>query len=119
QGRHSWLNAIRLNAKANGLSVNEAGMTTQRPPYTAEKIGVLAGRSFEPKRLTAMHHRHVEAGARMMLAGLWYRPEFYGDEARRAENIREEAAAVRHNVGIIDVSTLGGLELRGPDAGEM
>ncbi len=119
QGRHSWLNAIRLNAKANGLSVNEAGMTTQRPPYTAEKIGVLAGRSFEPKRFTAMHNRHVEAGGKMMLAGLWYRPEFYGDASRRAENIREEVAAVRGGVGLIDVSTLGGLELRGPDAAEM
>ena len=119
QGRHSWLNAIRLNAKANGLSVNEAGMTTQRPPYVAEKIGVLAGRSFEPKRLTAMHHRHLEAGAKMMLAGLWYRPEVYRAGDDRVAAIRAEAKNVRENVALIDVSTLGGLELRGPDAAEM
>ena len=118
QGRHSWLNAVRLNAKANGLAVNDAGLTTQRPPYTAEKIGVLAGRSFEPKRYTAMHHRHVEAGARMMLAGAWYRPETYkGDDRETA--IHAEARNVRQNVGLIDVSTLGGLEIRGPDAAEM
>ncbi|MBC6440754.1 MAG: (2Fe-2S)-binding protein [Rhodospirillales bacterium] len=119
QGRHSWLNAIRLNARANGLSVNEAGMTTQRPPYTAEKIGVLAGRSFEPKRLTSMHHRHAEAGARLMLAGLWYRPEVYNPGSDREAAIRAEARNVRENVGLIDVSTLGGLEIRGPDAAEM
>ncbi len=119
QGRHSWLNAIRLNAKANEVSVNEAGMTTQRPPYTAEKIGVLAGRSFEPARLTAMHHRHGEAGASMMLAGLWYRPEVYNAGSDRQMAIRAEAKNVRENVGLIDVSTLGGLEIRGPDAAEM
>ena len=119
QGRHSWLNAIRLNAEANGVSVNEAGMTTQRPPYTGEKIGVLAGRSFEPARLTAMHHRHEEAGARMMLAGLWYRPEVYNAGSDRQAAIRAEAKNVRENVAMIDVSTLGGLEIRGPDAAEM
>ena len=119
QGRHSWLNAVRLNARANGLSVGEAGLTTQRPPCGAEKFGVLAGRGFEPRRLTAMHHRHLEAGARMMPAGLWYRPEYYGAAARREANIHDEALAVRNNVGLIDVSTLGGLELRGPDAAEM
>ncbi len=118
QGRHSWLNAIRLNARENGVGVNEAGMTTQRPPYTAEKIGVMAGRSFEPKRMTAMHWRHAEAGARMMLAGVWYRPESYGG-GDRDEMIRTESRNVRENVGVIDVSTLGGLEIRGPDAVEM
>ena len=118
QGRHSWLNAIRLNARENGVGVNEAGMTTQRPPYTAERIGVLAGRSFEPKRMTAMHWRHAEAGARMMLAGAWYRPEAYGG-GDRDEMIAAESRNVRENVGVIDVSTLGGLEIRGPDAAEM
>ncbi len=119
QGRHSWLNAVRLNARANGLGVNEAGMTTQRPPYTAEKIGVLAGRGFEPRRYTSMHHRHEEAGATMMLAGPWYRPEVYGKGSDRDAAIHAEARNVRENVGLIDVSTLGGLEVRGPDAGEM
>ncbi len=118
QGRHSWLNAIRLNARENGVGVNEAGMTTQRPPYTAEKIGVLAGRSFEPERMTSMHWRHAEAGARMMLAGAWYRPESYGGGEKEAM-VREESRNVRENVGLIDVSTLGGLEIRGPDAAAM
>jgi sarcosine oxidase subunit alpha len=54
----------------------------------------------------------------MMLAGLWYRPAFYGKKEDRDRAIREEVLAVRNNLGIIDVSTLGGLDVRGPDAAE-
>lgn len=118
QGRHSALSAVRLAAWATGRDIAEVGTTTSRPPLVAEKFGVLAGRAFEPVRLTAMHHRHVDAGARMMPAGLWLRPAYYGPASGRAEAIRAEALAVRENVGLIDVSTLGGLEVRGPDAAE-
>ena len=76
QGRHSALATARLIAKATGRTVAETGVTTARPPFTAETLGVLAGRGFEPERLTAMHHRHLEAGAQMMTAGLWWRPAY-------------------------------------------
>jgi len=118
QGRHSALATARLLAKATGRSVAETGVTTSRPPFTAETLGVLTGRGFEPERLTAMHRRHLEAGAQMMTAGLWWRPAFYGAPARRESAIAEEVMAVRQNLGLIDVSTLGGLEIRGPDAAE-
>ncbi len=118
QGRHSALATARLIAKASGRTVAETGVTTARPPFAGEKLGVLAGRSFEPERFTAMHHRHLEAGAQMMTAGLWWRPAYYGAKERRDDCIREESLAVRENVGVIDVSTLGGLEIRGPDAAE-
>ncbi|MFQ5775272.1 MAG: 2Fe-2S iron-sulfur cluster-binding protein [Kiloniellaceae bacterium] len=118
QGRHSALATARLVANASGRSVAETGVTTARPPFTGEKLAVLAGRSFEPERLSAMHHRHLEAGAQMMPAGLWWRPAYYGPTERREDCIREEVLAVRGNVGLIDVSTLGGLEIRGPDAAE-
>ncbi len=118
QGRHSALATARLIAKASGRTVAETGVTTARPPFAGEKLGVLAGRSFEPERVTSMHHRHLEAGAQMMPAGLWWRPAYYGPVERRADCIRAESLAVRENVGLIDVSTLGGLEVRGPDAAE-
>ncbi len=118
QGRHSALATARLIAKATGRSVAETGVTTARPPFSAETLGVLSGRSFEPERLTAMHHRHLEAGAQMMTAGLWWRPAFYGPKERREAAIAEEVTAVRQNLGLIDVSTLGGLAVRGPDAAE-
>jgi sarcosine oxidase subunit alpha len=118
QGRHSALATARLIARASGRTVAETGVTTARPPFAGEKLGVLAGRSFEPERVTSMHHRHLELGAQMMPAGLWWRPAYYGPVERREDCIRAESLAVRENVGLIDVSTLGGLEIRGPDAAE-
>ena len=118
QGRHSSLNAARVLARATARSVDETGVTTMRQPIVPVTMGHLAGRSFEPVRYTSMHFRHLEAGATMMPAGLWLRPEFYGDKARRQALIREETKNVRDNVGIVDVSTLGGLDVRGPDAAE-
>ncbi len=118
QGRHSALATARLTARATGRPVAEIGTTTYRPPTRPEPFGVLAGRSLNPERLTPMHHRHVALGAKMLVAGLWWRPTFYGPEADRQALIEAEALAVRRRVGLIDVSTLGGLEVRGPDAAE-
>ena len=118
QGRHSALATARLLASVTGRSVAQTGVTTARPPFSAETLGVLGGRGFEQERLTAMHHRHLEAGAQMMTAGLWWRPAYYGPSERREACIAEEVTAVRQNLGLIDVSTLGGLEVRGPDAAE-
>ncbi|MCH7930100.1 MAG: (2Fe-2S)-binding protein, partial [Proteobacteria bacterium] len=118
QGRHSSLTSVRLVARATGRTVDETGTTTSRPPFTAESFGHLAGRAFEPVRYTAMHWRHIELGAEMMPAGMWLRPAVYRAGGTREENIRAEAVNVRNNVGLIDVSTLGGIEIRGPDAAE-
>ena len=97
QGRHSAVNAARLTAEATGRTPESVGYTTSRPPFAAEKMGVLAGRAFEPVRLTAMHHRHVEAGAQMMPAGLWMRPGYYGAKAERAplDRARKRKASAR------------------------
>jgi sarcosine oxidase subunit alpha len=118
QGRHATLPAIRIAARRTGASLDETGSTTSRPPIGPLTMGHLAGRSFEPVRYTAMHFRHLERGAKMMPAGAWMRPEYYGEARNRVELIAAEATNVRENVGIIDVSTLGGLEIRGPDAAE-
>jgi len=119
QGRHSNVNAIRLIARIEGKAEDEVGATTTRPPYRTEKMGVLAGRSFEPIRRTAMHHRHIEAGAQMMPAGAWMRPAYYGPKENAKALIAEEVMGCRGNLGLIDVSTLGGLDVRGPDAAEL
>ncbi|MDR3213641.1 MAG: hypothetical protein LBT71_06995 [Azoarcus sp.] len=119
QGRQSALPAARLVADATGRTVSETGITTARPPFAPEKFAHVAGRAFTPLRLTAMHRRHAEAGAQFMPAGAWLRTAYYGDPAARERLIQEEATAVRTGVGLIDVSTLGGLEIRGPDAVEL
>jgi len=116
QGRHTNLNMIRIVAKKTGKTLGQVGTTTFRPPLVAEKFAHMAGRAFEPVRLTAMHHRHVELGAQMMTAGLWMRPAYYGSKKDQAGAIAAEVKAVREGAGLIDVSTLGGLDVRGPDA---
>ena len=118
QGRHSALPTARLVASATNRSVNETGVTTARPPLTPEPLGLLAGRRFHPLRRTPLHDRHLVLGAQMMPAGNWRRPAFYGAQEQREAAIHAEVVAVRTGVGIIDVSTLGGIELRGPDAAE-
>ena len=118
QGRHSALPAVSLVAGVLGRSLDDIGVTTARPPVGPITFAHLAGRQFEPVRRTAMHHRHLEKGATIMLAGSWLRPAFYGPEVDKENCIRDETIAVRNNVGMIDVSTLGGIEVRGPDAAE-
>jgi len=118
QGRTSNVAGIRITASVTGKSPDEVGTTTSRPPFSAEKFAHLAGRSFEPVRETAMHHRHLEAGAEMMTAGLWMRPAYYGAKDQAEQLIAAEVENCRQNVGLIDVSTLGGLDVRGPDAAE-
>lgn len=119
QGRHSALPTARLVAKATGRNVSETGVTTARPPFVAEKLAHIAGRGFDPYRQTAMHQRHVELGAKMMPAGAWQRPAYYGPADQRDPCMQAEARHVREKVGLIDVSTLGGLDVRGPDAAEL
>lgn len=119
QGRHSALPTARLVAQATGRSISETGVTTARPPFEAEKLAHVAGRAFDPYRQTPMHRRHLEAGAKMMPAGIWQRPAFYGKAEDRDRCMQEEARHVREKVGLIDVSTLGGLDVRGPDAAEL
>ena len=116
QGRHSALNTLRIASRAAQRPADGVRLTTQRPPASPELVSLLAGRSFQPVRHTAMHHRHVEAGAQMMPAGLWLRPAFYGRRNERKACIAAETRAIRTSVGVIDVSTLGKLEIRGPDA---
>lgn len=118
QGRHSALAAARLVAAATHRTVAETGVTTARPPFAPEHLAHSAGRSFYPTRRSNMHYRHIEAGAQMLQAGAWYRPAYYGHPEDRDQCINNEVTNVRNNVGLVDVSTLGGLEVRGPDAGE-
>lgn len=118
QGRHSALPAARLVARATGKTIAETGVTTARPPFSAESLAHCAGLSFYPARRSNMHHRHLDAGAEMLQIGNWYRPAYYRSSNDAAATIEEEAHQVRNGVGIIDVSTLGGIDVRGPDAAE-
>jgi sarcosine oxidase subunit alpha len=110
QGRMCQLPAVRLMAHETGQSLARVGTTTSRPPWQAVPMGALAGRPYEPAKRSAIHGRHRDQGATVMWAGDWRRAYDYGDPAA-------EALAVHDAAGLIDVSTLGKLIVRGPDAG--
>ncbi len=107
QGKWASVNTIHLTAEVNGQTIAQTGTTTARPPVRPLKLANLAGQMMEPVRVTPVHDWHVARGAKMMVAGLWLRPEHYGDAAA-------EVKAVRERVGMIDVSTLGKIKLTGP-----
>lgn len=122
QGKTSNVPGLAIMAEARGISIPETGTTRFRPPYSPVAIGALAAERYgdlKPNRLTPMHDWHVEHGAGMMEAGLWHRPMIYGAPGETVEQAYiREAAAVRRSVGIVDVSTLGKIAVKGPDAAE-
>lgn len=110
QGKMCQSASIAICARHNGQSIAETGVTTARPPEQPLPMGVLAGRTvhFSLIRRTPMHAWHEKAGAKMGDAGNWKRPQVYS-------SVAQEYEAVRQRAGVIDVSTLGKIELRGAD----
>ncbi len=119
QGKIANQNAIRILAKTKNQTVEETGTTTSRPFFHPVPMSHLAGRGFHPHRHTALHSWHKAAGAEWLLTGEWVRPGHYRVDGKSAvDAIRDEALAVRNSAGIIDVGTLGKIEINGSDAGE-
>jgi len=119
QGKHSHMNALRILARARGLGVAQLGMTTARPMYHPVPLKLLAGRGFTPLRQTPLDDEHSALAAVWMPAGNWRRPEYYAVAGEtREQSIAAEVRAVRERVGLIDVGTLGKIEIYGPAAGE-
>ncbi len=119
QGKHANMNAIRVLARTLGQTIDQTGSTTARPFYHPQRLDHLAGRRFRVHQRSALHEQHVAAGAMFMEAGHWQRPDYYGSPAEREDQIRAEVRAVRNGLGIIDVSTLGKIEVLGPDAARL
>ena len=122
QGKTANIGALAIMAELTGQSIPETGTTTFRPPYTPVPIAAMgaraAGRGFAPERFTTSHALSVARGAEQIEAGLWYRPGYYpipGDTHWRQACDRE-VGFVRNAVGVCDVSTLGKIDIQGPDA---
>lgn len=123
QGKTSNINALALMASKRGMAIPDVGTTTFRPPYTPATIGAIAGRSVRshlaPVRRTAMHDWHLQNGGQMMEAGYWMRALWYKTHgANLSEAYKAEMDIVREQVGMADVSTLGKIDVQGPDAAE-
>ncbi|CUH77856.1 sarcosine oxidase subunit alpha family protein [Tropicibacter naphthalenivorans] len=123
QGKNSNVQALAILADATGRDIPETGTTTFRPPYTPVAIAAMGagaqGHGFAPQRFTTSHSASVKMGAPMVEAGLWYRSSFFPREGERTwrQSCDREVRMVRDAVGICDVSTLGKIDLQGPDVG--
>ncbi len=117
QGKHSNMNAIRILAKIRQLPVEKIGTTTSRPFFHPTELGHLAGRALHPERLTPLHTWHSQTAAVFTQVGAWQRAAYYAKNGLSAQQcIAQETIAVRTGVGIIDISSLGKIELHGADA---
>jgi sarcosine oxidase subunit alpha len=124
QGRTSNVEGLALLAGILGRHIPSVGTTTFRPPFSPVTLGALAGREvgqhLAPVRRTPMDRWHEEAGAVFVNAGPWRRAAYYpGPGEGMWDTIFREARAVRNGVGIVDVSTLGKIDIQGPDAVEL
>lgn len=123
QGKTGQVNGLALLASLTGRSIPEVGTTTFRPPSTPVAVGALAGHArgkhFRPTRLTPGHDWAQEQGATFMEAGEWLRAQWFANPGEKGwlETVKREVQAVRSCVGICDVSTLGKIDVQGPDAG--
>ncbi len=122
QGKTGNLAGTALLAAITGQGLAATGTTTARPPYVPVAYGLLAGRArghlADPLRVTPMHDWHVAAGAIFEDVGQWRRARYYplpGEDMDRA--VRRECLAARDAVALFDASTLGKIEVAGPDSG--
>jgi len=120
QGRTSNVNGLALLAALSGCAISAVGTTSFRPPYTATSMrsiaGARSGDLYRPRRYLPAHAVHIALGAVVLDFG-WERPDWYrsnGDDREAA--VRAEMASVRNGVGVFDASSLGKIEVTGPDA---
>lgn len=131
QGKLGNINGMAVAARCLGRTIPEVGTTVFRPNYTPVTFGAIAGRHcrelFDPERYTALHEWHVEQGAEFEDVGQWKRPWYFpkvrldaanGERESMAEAVARECRAVREAVGILDATTLGKIDIQGPDARE-
>jgi sarcosine oxidase subunit alpha len=123
QGKTSNLNAMAIVAKSLDVDIPRVGLTTFRMPYTPVTFGSFAGVSrgdlFDPVRVTPTHEWAQARGAVFENVGLWKRARYFprgGEDLHAA--VARECRAVREGCGIFDASTLGKIEVVGPDAAE-
>ena len=121
QGKTSNINALAVVAGVLGEPLPQVGLTTFRPPYTPVTFGALAGRArgdlLDPVRTTPIHGWAQEHGAVFEDVGQWKRARYFprpGEDMHAA--VARECKAVRSGCGLFDASTLGKIDVSGPDA---
>lgn len=122
QGKTSGVLTSGVIAQLLGVGTADLGTTTFRAPYAPVSFATLAGRDrgalHDPVRITALHDWHVAHGARFENVGQWKRPWYYPQDGEDMDTaVLRECRAARGGVAFMDASTLGKIEVQGPDAG--
>ncbi len=124
QGKTANIGALAVMAGLTGQEIAATGTTMFRPPYTPVQIGALGGRhvgaDFMPERLMPADGFARAQGANWVEMGLWQRPSLFKIEGERTwrQSCDREVKMVREAVGVTEVSTLGKIEVQGPDAAD-
>ncbi len=122
QGKTGQVQGQALLARHTGRSMADAGTILSRPPFIPVAIGALGGSHrdthFRPARFTPAHDWAVEQGASFVDVGLWKRAQWFArpGEADWLTTVNREVRTTRGAVGVCDVSTLGKIDVQGPDA---
>jgi sarcosine oxidase subunit alpha len=123
QGKTSNMSAIAIAAALQRRPAESIGTTTFRPPYTPVTFGALAAEhralDLDPVRVTPIHSWAREHRAVFEPVGLWQRARYFpqaGEDMHAA--VRRECRGTRERAGIFDASTLGKIEVVGPDSAE-
>ncbi|GAA5107161.1 2Fe-2S iron-sulfur cluster-binding protein [Haloechinothrix salitolerans] len=124
QGKTSGMLAAAIVAEELGADLADRRPTTFRPPYASVPFAALGGRDrgelYDPIRVTALHDWHVAHGAEFEDVGQWKRARHYpqdGEDMHAA--VLRECRAAREGVALMDASTLGKIDVQGPDAAEL
>jgi len=122
QGKTSGTTTIGLLAQLINKAPGEVGTLTFRPPYIGVPFSALAGRDLgilsDPIRTTSLHNLHLNAKAPMEDVGQWKRPWYFPLEKENMHDaVIRECRAARNDVAAMDASTLGKIDIQGPDAG--
>ncbi|MFZ2007879.1 MAG: glycine cleavage T C-terminal barrel domain-containing protein, partial [Stellaceae bacterium] len=121
QGKTGNIPGLAILSQQLGRAIADTGTTTFRPPYVPVSFNLLAGRErgqfFDPIRRTPMHDWHAAAGAVFEDVGQWKRPRYYPHPGESIDAaVRRECLAARDGAALLDASTLGKIEVSGPDA---
>jgi sarcosine oxidase subunit alpha len=121
QGKTSNMHGLAIAADELDKPIPQVGLTTFRAPYTPVTFGAIVGHArgtlFDPTRRTATHKWAEKNGAVFEDVGQWKRAWYFpkpGEDMHAAVN--RECVTVRKTAGLFDASTLGKIEVVGPDA---
>jgi sarcosine oxidase subunit alpha len=122
QGRASSALAAEVVNTLLGSAPGAQGATSARPPWSPTPFDVFAGPYrgglFDPVRTTPIHPWHTEHEAVFEDVGQWKRARYYPRDGENMDAaVLREGRAVRTSVGMMDASTLGKIDVVGPDAG--